>query len=364
MNSDSCSFTGQILFSAIHLGPYKAISPVECVINSRIKSSFLVDGAARQTRIKDCLPYLDAKLIGVDHDNISKLFRDRQVRGIVRSSSEGVAGPNIEHLVSKAALDHGIPVFVIEDFPGNYIQMRGERLDGLFVEGTYGFDLHSSRGINPSIIHNIGNPRYEFLKLIDVIALKNRTKKDLLLNEGPVVLWLGQPDRESYLTLQRILNNTFAPFTLLFKAHPRDQFYLDGIYEQLWKNTNIKVIDVSSFVEPISLYCSCDLVITQFSSAAVEASHLGIPALFVLFEDLGRKYLMEHKGYDVLPWCYEDAAFLIENTEDISEMITCALYDNLSRRRITENFRNTFGNHVVNTTHIAEIILKTTRENS
>ena len=151
---------------------------------------------------------------------------------------------------------------------------------------------------------------------------------------------------------------------MLFKAHPRDQFYLDGIYEQLWENTNLKVIDVSYFAESIPLYCSCDLAMTQFSSSAVEASYLGIPALFVLFEDLGRKYLMEHKGYDVLPWCYEDSAFLLENTEDISETINRALYDKLDRRRITENFRNTFGSHVVNTTHISELILKTTRENS
>ena len=133
------------------------------------------------------------------------------------------------------------------------------------------------------------------------------------------MLWAGQPDGDnSYRSLERILSRFSSPNTvLLFRAHPRDSAYNTGKYATLISNIAPRVLDVSSYPSVIDLYCASDLVITQFSSAGVEASYLGVPALFVLFNDLGKEYLRSFKGYDSLPWCEEGCSFLIEREEDV-----------------------------------------------
>jgi len=105
----------------------------------------------------------------------------------------------------------------------------------------------------------------------------------------------------------------------------------------------VKVLDVSLYPDVLGLYCGSDLVITQFSSAGVEASYLGVPALFVLFDDLGKQYLRSFKGYDMLPWCKAGCAFLIEHEQDIKDVLEQAISDEVSREVVRASFQRRFG---------------------
>lgn len=332
------------LFASVHQGPYLSILPLEGQFESD-GVVYLVEGVSRDGRAVNGLPYLDLDLVEESWGSLENLLRKLRVKGVIRSTSEEVKERNVEKLVSAAAHMAGVPVFVIEDFPGNYWPQPGERLDGLFVEDDSVAALYESRGVDPQIVYPTGNPRYSELATLDKDALKSKTRMALGLGNERVVLWAGQPDGDnSYRALERILRNSGTQQAiLLFRAHPRDGLYADGEYEQLLAETSWKVLDVSKYTDVIDLYCASDLVMTQFSSAGVEASYLGIPALFVLFSDLGKQWLRTYKGYDMLPWCQDGCAYLVENEEDVTPVLEKAIFDCTSRKRTSANFQRRFG---------------------
>lgn len=141
---------------------------------------------------------------------------------------------------------------------------------------------------------------------------------------------------------------------LLFRPHPRDEYYALGSYSDLLIGSGLNFLDVSSFADIIGLICASDLVGTQFSSVAVEASHLGIPSLFVMFPDLGQKYLAGHKGYRLPPWSQDDCSFLIEYEDSAGRILKQALFDKVSRDRVCANFLARFGS----TRDGAEVIIR------
>ena len=337
----------KILFASNHWGPHLTIEPLEAGLRDQ-RICYLVEGVSKIRRREQGLPFLDMKKINDTWGSLEKFILDENIRAVVRSTSESVIEENVESLASKTAKIVGIPVFVIEDFPGNYQQNAHERLDCLFVEDESLIEFHSSRGINRGSIYNYGNPRYASLDLIDTAQNRQKARRHLGLSENErALLWAGQPDStDSYLALTRLLPALDkTQVTLLFKAHPRDQFYVEGGYSELLGKRSAShrdIIDISEFSDTIRLYCASDLVVTQFSSAAVEASYLGVPALFVLFQDLGRKYLRQWKGYEELPWCSGGSAFLIEEPDQIDSTLQQALFDERSRKKVIKNFNDRF----------------------
>jgi CDP-glycerol glycerophosphotransferase (TagB/SpsB family) len=128
----------------------------------------------------------------------------------------------------------------------------------------------------------------------------------------------------------------------LFRAHPRDTTQQQGRYGPLLEKSSLRVLDVSYHTDSLALYCGADLVATQFSSAAVEASHMGIPALFVLFDDLGKEYLRKNKGYEELPWTQQGCSFLIEDEDQVANVMDRALFDQAARDEVLANFQNRY----------------------
>ena len=337
--------TGDVLFVAVHKGPYLSIQPLEKELGPD-RVQYLVDGITRRERDRRGLSYADPGRIASEWGTMEDLLRRQGIKAVVRSTSEDVQGENVEDLASRAAQDAGVPVFVVEDFPGNYRAGPGERLDGLFVEDGSLVCLHQARGVEPAAIHPTGNPRYG--ALVDSVGRderRARTRTALGLENEPAMLWAGQPDGDnSYRALERLL----AAYghhrgTLLFRAHPRDEAYATGKYEPLLASSSMTVVDTSSHDDVLDLYCASDLVATQFSSAGVEASYLGTPALFVLFDDLGKEYLRTHKGYETLPWSEAGAAFLIQHEDEAGMVLEQALFDGPSRDRVQMRFRDLYG---------------------
>ena len=177
------------------------------------------------------------------------------------------------------------------------------------------------------------------------------------------MLWAGQPDgHNSYYTLKRVLRNfPCLRYTLLFRAHPRDEAYKAGKYRELFSEQAHKVLDVSQQRDILDLYSAADLILTQFSSAGVEASHIGIPVVFVLFSDLGGQYLRRFKGYDLLPWCRDRCSFFIDNEDKVRSVLTEALFDDLARKEVIDNFKLRFGVNVDTASAIASRIRSTVK---
>ena len=347
----------RFLFAAVHKGPYLSIQPLEKELGAD-RVSYIVAGVSRDERGKKGLPYRDMDHIMKGWGSLERFLCDLGVKTVIRGSSEDVEEINVEVSASESAAELGIPVFVIEDFPGNYWPRQGERIAGLFVEDDSLIAIHQSRGIDPDVIYATGNPRYNELMHLDTGSLRDETRRTLGLKDETVMLWAGQPDGDnSYVALNRLLDNYRDPrVTLLFRAHPRDKTYVNGRYAGLLAGSPMLVHDVSSYPDALGLYCASDLVTTQFSSAGVEASYLGVPALFVLFDDLGKEYLRSFKGYDCLPWCNTSCSFSLESGDDIGDVMNRALFDTAARRQVQANFRHHFGDRADSGVAIADRI--------
>lgn len=333
-----------LLFAAVHKGPYLTIQPLERAFKSQ-RILYLVDGIAKEERAENRLAFFDLQHVRNRWGSMENFFERWRVQAVIRSSSETVDEDNVEDRASVAAYRLGVPVFVVEDFPGNYWLRSDQRLDALFVEDDWQLKLHEQRGVEPQRIIIAGNPRYDGLAGVDRESRRKEAWKYLHLKESPVVLWVGQPDGNNSLQAFKRLLEHFddCRVTFLFRAHPRDQAYKAGIYDEVLGGVSMKVLNVSSYPDPVDLYCASDLVITQFSSAAVEASFVGTPSLFLLFRDLAKKYLRSFKGYEILPWCRDDCSFFVEREEEINDVMKQALFDSSSRERVRTNFERHFG---------------------
>ena len=331
------------LFVAVHKGPYLSIQPIEEELGSG-SVIYLVDGIAREERKLNALPFVDMELIEDGWGTLEKYIRQTEIKVIVRSSSEDVSERNVEGLASEAAKAVGIPVVVVEDYPGNYRFAPHERLDRLFIEHASLIQLHESRGMDSNYIYITGNPRYNELTSVDSGKRRTATRAMLGIQGERVLLWAGQPDGEnSYMTLERIFDSCIdGDVLLIFRAHPRDPIYASGRYQDLLSRCPKKVVDMTKYRDVIDLYCAADLVATQFSSAGAEAGHLGVPSLFVLFDDLGKTYLRSFKGYDLPPWCSDGCSFLIEAQGDVRAVLEEALFNDRSREAVISNFKQKF----------------------
>lgn len=330
--------------AAVHKGPYLSIQPLEEELGPE-RVIYLVEGVARQERLQNGLHYFDLTKVASKWENLEDFLYSSGVQAVIRSTSENVSERNVEDLAAVAATNLGIPVFAVEDFPGNYWFNPNQRLDGLFVEAGSVAMLHRTRGVDPTVIHCLGNPRYDLLMGLDRDSIRQTTRQALGLPDEPTILWAGQPDGDnSFQALERILGRFTSPNTiLLFRAHPRDTAYNSGKYTTLMGNVSPRVLDVSSYSNAIDLYCAADLVITQFSSAGVEASYLGVPALFVLFDDLGKEYLRSFKGCNALPWCDAKCTFLVEHEDEVGMVLQNALFNSALRKQVVAEFQRQFG---------------------
>ncbi len=313
----------RLLCVADHLGPFQALS---AVFAQRPPKSlrWLLGPAARQT----------AHSLGIDSVAVKSSLRpmhylkSHHVTALVRGTSQDRAKRDLlEDMWGSAATKLGLPIFVIEDFPFNYRWRPEEKPSVVFVESADVAREHQRR--QPSApVEAVGNPRYTVCRSVRP------------LQHPPTVLWAGQPDGKwSYRTFLSLL----APLKqfksrLLFRAHPRDIYYREGRYRRLQKSSLWPWEDISFLPITSSLWQRVDLVVTQYSSLALEAASKGIPALFALFADSGALSMMHFKGHTSLPWCDAKAAFRVTSPERLKESLAQALFDQNARLTVISNF--------------------------
>jgi hypothetical protein len=270
---------GAIVFAAVHMGPYQSIEPLEARLG--VPAVWAVDGIAQRAR---------------EGARRAVHGRRRDRRGGRRRQlprARGRACRRAEHFRRRRGCESrgrarggsGRAWHPGGDRRGLPRERRraaaGARLDALCVETDATADLHVPAGR----IHVTGNPRYDALRAVDAPARRTAMRAELELNDELLALWVGQPDAgDSYRTLEAVLPSLREAKTgLLFRAHPRDAAYASGRrYATLLAEAGISCRDVTAAPDVIGLCCAADLVVTQFSSVAVEAGYVGTPALFVL----------------------------------------------------------------------------------
>lgn len=349
------SAASSVVFAAVHMGPYQTLAPLEPLVDGPVL--YAVDGIARRHRAGRGEAFADAAAIARE-GGASAFFAKHQVRGLVRGTSDDVDGENLEDVLSAAAVAQGLPVIAVEDFPGNFGSPNAGSVDALCVEAETMVAIHAARGVPEARIHVTGNPRYDALRQVDAKTRRGLTRGALGLGDEPVALWVGQPDSEdSFRTLERVLPALKAArTTLLFRAHPRDPGCMAGRYGSLLAGAGTPVRDVTTTADVTGLCCAADLVVTQFSSVAVEAGYLGTPALFALFPDLGGAYMRRRKGYAIPPWCKEKCAFLLDDAKMAAVVVDGAMHDPEAREAVRVNFAQRYATRPQSAASVARII--------
>jgi hypothetical protein len=261
---------------------------------------------------------------------------------LIVGTSDSRRGRAIESAARRAATRAGKKVVLVEDYPGNYYPVDEARTDLLVVDSEFSGRLNRekfSTDCPPQFVCPLF--RYDSYRA-RIMELRARVQERWLdENPGaPKVLWAGQPETDDALnTLERILPLLRQyGVGLLFKAHPRDKGYTDGRYRQLFLESGISVTDVTSVSPDNCMAMGPRLLVTQFSSMAIEAGFYGIPSVHFLYPDIGGKRLLGKKGFAVTPWCAAGASILIDEPFNQKEIFASALFDESVRRNTMERF--------------------------
>jgi hypothetical protein len=204
------------------------------------------------------------------------------------------------------------------------------------IESDFSVNLHKkNHSFMPNMI-TCPPVRYDYLRQ-QKSDLKKFGKDRKLSNS---VLWAGQPEFDCNLytlnTLVPLLNKLSV--TLLFKAHPGDMEYKKGGYANCLDKLMLPWVDVTGHKVDSNLFEQVDLVITQFSSVAIEAGFYGVPSLNVLFESAGKSLLFERTGSLTTSAIAHDACFVINEQLGVLDYLQMCLTDLDAREKVLWNF--------------------------
>jgi hypothetical protein len=305
------------------------------------KVAYVAADAGPRMTLEALAPRLPGEwaLQAVDALQWADALRSNRIELLIAGTSDSSAGRTHEGLARAAASRLGLPCVVIEDFPGNYKAVPSAPPNVVVVECEFAAALARAKT-------NAAETLVEACPAVRYDTLRRRLADLRRAGGGPerAVLWIGQPEtRDSLETLQRLLPVLAAEHvSLWFRAHPRDAGYRSGAYHDVLWDTRIYVQDMTARSLDECLVHRPQLVITQFSSVALEAGFWGIPALNVLFRDLGGARLLERKGYSMPGWCTAGAAFAVTAVEKLGETLDLALNSAEARVRLQKRFDDYF----------------------
>ena len=293
------------------------------------------DAGARLTlqSVADCLPgtwlALDA------NDNAQEWRRglhSRNIALLMCGTSDSSAGRALEQSARISANALAIPSIVIEDFPGNYYAAPGGK-PRLVVVGAEVDARRVREKDGPLDVTVCPCVRYDPLRRRLAELRSNRSAAE------NAILWVGQPETADSLATLNGLLPALRDVEIWFRAHPRDTGYGSGAY------TRLPIEDLTRWPLHECLTRRPRLVVTQFSSVAIEAGFWGIPSLHALIPDLGGRALSEKKGYAIPPWCEAGAAFLVVQRAEIELVVQRALYADAAREAVMQSFDRYFQVH-------------------
>ncbi|MGZ9006119.1 MAG: hypothetical protein ACXW20_20285, partial [Burkholderiales bacterium] len=276
------------------------------------------------------------------------LLQARTAALLAVGTSDSPRGRRIESAARRAAHTLGLPILAIEDFPGNYFPVADGEATLVLVESDAARDLYLRKlGASAPPVDVLSPARYDVHRA-RLAELREATRASWCRHDeahaAPRVLWAGQPETDDCLrTLEAVLPVLRAlGAELLFKAHPRDPAYEAGIYRELLGAAAVRYEDVTPSAVPEALARAPRLVVTQFSSVAIEAGFYGIPGLCVLLPEAGGARLYEKKSYSVPPFCRAGALLFGTRADELESVLTQALMVESSRGDTLRSFDRYF----------------------
>jgi len=273
-------------------------------------------------------------------------LRTRIGRALIVGTSDSARGRRVETAARRAAVQLKMPLAAIEDFPGNYFAVPDGDAGLVVVESEFARALNAGKfgarcppiAIVPPARYDPYRARHSQLRR----ATATRWKQNAAA--GRFVLWAGQPETADALCTLRALMPVLAEMKLeaLFKAHPRDAGYREGVYPPLFAEFAVPYRDITPLPVEDALALAPRLVITQFSSVAIEAGFYGIPSLHVLLANAGGARLAQKKGYAIPPLCLAQGAACVTEETMLSTMLPRALRDEEFRAKLIGCFDDYF----------------------
>jgi hypothetical protein len=276
--------------------------------------------------------------------------------GIAIGTSDSSAGRAIETQARLAAARRRMKIVAIEDYPGNYFDVPGAPTDLVVAESACSEAIYRERyGDACPPLAIFCSARYDHYR---VRARELRRAASARWSEPgpPKILWAGQPESEDCIeSLRRIAPAIAATgATLLLKAHPRDPLHPGGDYARLLGALALTHADVTHLSAAESLELAPQLVLTQFSSVAIEAGFFGIPALHLLYHEVGGARLRQKKGFGVPPYCRTGAGWYLQESGTELDALRRALFDPAARASVIGCFDDFFATRDVVAPRLAQ----------
>jgi len=267
---------------------------------------------------------------------------------LIVGTSDSAAGRAIEASARRAARAAKLPIVAVEDFPGNYTPVADGDADLVVVESAAAREIYLHRlGSNAPATIIAAPARYDAYRR-ELASLRSATASRWRApGRRPTVLWAGQPETAYAVKTLEVLAPVLRRHTvrLLFKAHPRDPGYTGGVYRPLLATAGVDFTDVTPLGVVDALAQAPQLVVTQFSSVAVEAGFFGIPALCVLLPDAGGAHFLQKTGTALPPFCTGGASALCTERPELDRAFAAALNDDGLREALLRAFDSYFGVH-------------------
>ena len=306
-------------------------------------------------------PLLDVQDERAERDEYwAGLFSARHPGLLLVGTSDSAGGRRIEATARRTAAHMGIPIAAIEDFPGNYYDVPDGGIGLLVVESEFSQVLNARKfgELCPPIVV-VPPARYDPYR-VQLAELRHGTAARWAQSAGAdeLVLWAGQPETDDAVNTLRAVLPLLRDYgaTVLFKAHPRDPGYRLGVYPGLFASAGVRYRDITAYTVTQALELAPRLVITQFSSVAIEAGFFGVPGLHLLFASAGGTRLKQKKGYLVPPLCLAGGAAGVTEEALLATALARALHDEDFRAKLIGCFDEYYGTGELATPRLIETV--------
>jgi hypothetical protein len=265
---------------------------------------------------------------------------------LVVGTSDSARGRRIEAQARRTAQRARLPIVAIEDFPGNYYDVEDGAATAVIVESRSAGALCTRKlGSRTPVVEIVAAARYDpYRARLD--ALRRHTAQQWASDTAgpPTVLWAGQPETDDCMRTLVVLLPVLQHLGIevAFKAHPRDAGYAAGTYREAFKAAGVRYRDITASSVDDALGAAPRLVVTQFSSVAIEAGFFGIPSLWILLPDAGGARLEQKKGYGVPPLALAGGAAMVGHAGELEATLDQALHHEPTRVNLMACFDDYF----------------------
>lgn len=272
---------------------------------------------------------------------------------LVVGTSDSARGRRVEAAARQVFRAAHLPIAAIEDFPGNYVCVPDGRADLVIVESDRVREMHLAGkqccGERFEAFPPARFDPYRAKRGQRCAATWERWTTARAQDCARTLLWAGQPETEDSLHTMRVLMPAAHKLKakILFRAHPRDPGYGRGDYHALYRAEGASIHDCTAMSAADALNQGPDLVVTQFSSLAIEGGFFGIPSLHVLLPESGGARLREKKGYAVPPLCLAGGAAWVTQEARVGIALGEALNNERRRQALITDFNAYFEVHTL-----------------